>query len=321
MAACGLGKVTAAIKPVSGGFLHRMYRVVTTQGEYAVKYLNPEIMARPTAAVNFARAEEIEKRLEEQGLPIVPALTIHGKKMQSVDGGFFYVFRWQQGHITDWNAISQEQCYKVGRILGQIHAVQPRELTSEEMADQEPEIRQTDWHGYVLRAKELSSEIAPLLESQEALFYYADLELNKARAALPGILCLSNEDMDPKNVMWDGEEPWVIDLECLDLGNPMSHALQLALQWAGVATCNLKMENFKAFFEGYQSAYDNGFHAYDTIFGIAYTWVEWLEYNIGRALGKCQDAAEQEMGISEVKNTVARIAYLREIEEKINEIW
>lgn len=45
--------------------------------------------------------------------------------------------------------------------------------------------------------------------------------------------CLSNEDMDPKNVMWENGSSWVIDLECLEYGNPMSHAVVLALQWAG----------------------------------------------------------------------------------------
>ena len=315
MAACGLGEVTAAIKPVSGGFLHRMYRVEIPEGVFAVKYLNPEIMARPTAAGNFARAEEIERIFEEHGLPIVPALIFGGKKMQQVDEKFFYVFHWQSGHITDWHTISTEQCWKVGNILGQMHAIAPEEMSEEEIASQEPEIRQTDWHGYTLRALEQGSEIASLLEGSESLLAYADQELNAARASLPNITCLSNEDMDPKNVMWEGDAPWVIDLECLERGNPMSHVVQLALQWAGTATCELKPENLRVFLEGYLAAYDNGFRAYDTLYGIAYTWVEWLEYNIRRALGECQDEAEQEMGISEVKNTLERIAYLRQVEE------
>lgn len=40
----------------------------------------------------------------------------------------------------------------------------------------------------------------------------------------------------------------------------------------------------EAFYRGYLGAYDNGFRYYGEIFGIAYTWVEWLEYNIRRAL-------------------------------------
>ena len=53
---------------------------------------------------------------------------------------------------------------------------------------------------------------------------------------------------------------------------------------------------------------------------MAYTWVEWLEYNITRALGKCMDENERQMGISEVRNTVARIKYIKELENSIKDV-
>ena len=69
---CGLGKITAAIEPVSGGLMHRMYKVITDSGVYAVKHLNAEIMKRPGVHENFARAEKIEGILENNDIPIVP---------------------------------------------------------------------------------------------------------------------------------------------------------------------------------------------------------------------------------------------------------
>ena len=126
--------------------------------------------------------------------------------------------------------------------------------------------------------------------------------------------------MDPKNIMWDNVNPWVIDLECLDYGNPVSHALQLALQWSGIVNCNWDIQKMTAFFDGYLKAYDNGFRAYSGVFGLAYTWVEWLEYNIQRALGACGDQTEQALGISEVRNTIERIRYLRSLEMEIKDV-
>ena len=123
--------------------------------------------------------------------------------------------------------------------------------------------------------------------------------------------------MDPKNVLWENGNPLVIDLECLDYGNPASHVLQLALQWSGITTCNLKLNLVKSFFAGYQKAYDNDFHDYSKIFGLAYTWIEWLEYNIQRALGACADEAERQMGVEQVVQTINRIKYLREKEDDI----
>jgi len=312
MRECRLGEIVAEVETVSGGFMHRMYKVITDSGIYAVKHLNAEIMKRPGVHENYARAEKIERMLENSDIPIVPALVFDNRKMQNIDGQFFYVFKWQKGKITDWNHISNEECYKAGNILGRIHAIEPKNIER-----QSPELSQIDWHGYVLTAKEEGSEIASLLEEKEELLVYVESELNRARTLLPAMLCISNEDMDPKNIMWDNGTPWVIDLECLDYGNPVSHAMQLALQWSGIVTCEMDIDKMLAFFEGYLEAYDNCFRSYADVVGVAYTWIEWLEYNIKRALGNCIDEAERALGISEVRNTINRIEYIHRMEPKI----
>ena len=308
----GLGRVIPPVSPVSGGFLHRMYRVDTDGQTFAVKHLNPGLMKRPGVMENYRKAEKLEQMLEDAGIPIVPALAIGGRKMQEADGEYFYLFRWQKGSITDWNNITPEQCRQAGTIQGRIHVLQPREITHSE-----PELSAVDWAGYLAEAERQGNEIAPLLKEHMELLQYAENAMNSARQKLPDIECITDDDMDPKNVMWEGGKPVVIDLECLDYGNPVSGALQLSLQWAGITTCTLDSGKITAFFEGYLEAYDNGFRDYGSVFGLAYTWIEWLEYNITRALGQCQDAGEQETGISEVRNTINRIRYIREQEDLI----
>lgn len=303
--------IVTPITPVSGGFLHRMYRVDTDKGTFAVKHLNPNIMARPGVKDNYRRAEELETMLEEAGIPIVPALTVNGRKMQEADEDFFYIFNWQNGSITDWNNITEEQCRIAGNIQGKIHAIEATHTKTE------PELSHIDWDSLIEAAE--NTTIETIITDNKELLIYAENELNKARNALPDIETIVNEDMDPKNVMWDNNEPVVIDLECLDRGNPVSSAIQLSLQWSGITTCDLDLTKTKAFFDGYRKAYDNGFRDYASVFGLTYTWIEWLEYNIRRALGDSIDKAEQEMGIQQVEETVARIRYIRGKEEEIKQ--
>ena len=306
-----IGRVTSPIKPVSGGFMHRMYKVCTQNHTYAVKHLNPEIMKRPGAMGNYKKAESLEAILEEAEIPIIPALTFEFKKMQEFQGNYFYIFDWHDGNITDWNNITPEQCWKAGNIQGRIHAIETKQSEQSE-----PELSRIDWREYLTKA-DGHIKVEYLLKENLPLLDYAQNELNKARQSLPNITTIINEDMDPKNVMWDNGEPVVIDLECLDYGNPVSSAIQLSLQWSGITLCDFDAEKQKAFFDGYFEAYDNGFKDYKSVFGLTYTWIEWLEYNIQRALGSCQDKAEQEMGLTEVKNTISRIKYIREMEDKI----
>ena len=97
---CGLGTIEGQILPVSGGLMHRMFKVQTSTGTYAVKCLNPEIMSRPDAMKNYSEAERLERILEENDIPVVAALsfddhsvgTIDNKKMISVNGKYYYIF-------------------------------------------------------------------------------------------------------------------------------------------------------------------------------------------------------------------------------------
>ena len=313
MKRCGLGKVTAEITPVSGGLMHRMFKVRTELGTYAVKCLNPEIMKRPTARENYATAEVLEARLEEAHIPMVAAMTIKRRKMQELDGEFFYIFRWQKGKITDAKTVTAEQCRKAGELLGKIHAIDSK--TAEPEA---PELSEIDFAKYARLAQEADSPVAEFLAESTKLLEAAQQRLNEARETLPAIVSICDDDMDPKNVMWFRGKPFVIDLECLAYGNPVGAFVDLALQWAGMVNGAYRRENLEAFYEGYRSAYDNGFLAYDALYGIAYTWVEWLEYNIRRALGlEGSGEDERQLGEWEVRNTVARIRALGEAEEEI----
>lgn len=324
----GFGEIDEPILPVSGGYLHRMYKVHANGKYYAVKHLNPNIMARVDALENFDRAENLEKIIEDYGLPIAPAIILNGKKRQCVDGNFFYIFNWHCGSITDWNNISPKQCQKAGEILGRIHSIECENKPNEEL-----KLSRIDWQSYIEEAgisvevgcksvdefERNGNEIFRLLTENLELLKYAEDRLNEATKNLPNICCISDEDMDPKNIMWENDAPTVIDLECIDYGNPVSHVLQLSLQWAGITTCNLNIRLMKAFFEGYLDQYDSGFREYDKVFGLAYTWIEWLEYNIDRALGKCTDESERKMGMTEVKNTINRIRYIHDKEQEIKE--
>lgn len=311
----GLGSPRGPAIPVSGGLMHRMYKIKTDRGLYAVKQLNRKVMARPGVFENFLRAEKLEEVLEREGIPIVPSLSIRGRKMQSIDNGYFYIFHWQEGSITDWNNISPGQCKIAGNILGRIHSISLENTGCSPLISSE-----IPWDEFAQRAADKNMELASLLCENEAILRYGENEMNKARSMLPDILCITNGDMDPKNVMWDKGKPWLIDLECLDYGNPVSDVLQLALQWSGIVTNTINTHALAAFFQGYLKAYDNGFKAYSQIFGLAYTWVEWLEYNVKRALGAdSEDEAEAQLGLIETRKTIERIRYIRECEQEIKE--
>ena len=71
---------------LSGGLMHKMYKLETDQGIYALKLLNPFIMQRKDAMENYREAERLESILEQKNIPILPALSVNGNKMQEMEG-------------------------------------------------------------------------------------------------------------------------------------------------------------------------------------------------------------------------------------------
>ena len=122
-----LGNLLASPTPLSGGLMHKMFRVDTEKGCYAVKCLNPHVMARPEALGNFAAAEELERQLEQAGLAILASLASGDRKMQKLDGGYFYVFPYFEGSALTEGAITPAHCRKIGSLLADIHGVDRRQ--------------------------------------------------------------------------------------------------------------------------------------------------------------------------------------------------
>lgn len=87
-----LGKVIESPVQVTGGFMHRMFKVVTEKGKYIIKLLNPNIMKRPAAMGNYRIADDIEKLLKQNNIPAIYSLEFKNKNMQELNGQYYYIF-------------------------------------------------------------------------------------------------------------------------------------------------------------------------------------------------------------------------------------
>ncbi len=143
---------------LSGGFMHKMYKISTQQGIFALKLLNPFVMQRETAMDNFAKAERIEFLLEQQGVPVLPALSLCGRKMQEIDGEYFYLFDYFPGKALKSNEITADHCKEMGKVLAEIHSVDKK---YENEAFYEMFI---DWNFYLAEMKHTDTKLYAMLK-------------------------------------------------------------------------------------------------------------------------------------------------------------
>lgn len=302
-----LGEIVEPPHKLSGGFLHRMYSLFTDRGRYAVKLLNPHIMARPDAPGNFRTAEELESRLEHAGVPILPSLILSGHKMQQLDGQFFYVFDWFDGRALSGSEITADHCRIIGAQLARIHQIEQRNQPT----DYEPFV--IVWDGLIEPLRDRNPELYALLLSHRDMLYEM-LELaTGAFPRLPSVSAICHNDMDSKNVLWRGDELRIIDLECLGWSNPYLELYETALYWSGIEQCRVDKHRFDAFIRAYSEA--GGVLPPDwTVVHDANTGrLGWLEYNLNRAAGFGCSMEEIAVGASEVRKTLAQLVHYHEI--------
>ena len=165
----------------------------------------------------------------------------------------------------------------------------------------------------------MNAPIYDIIKDKVDLFNNSMTKGNEAVKKLPPVKVICHNDMDSKNVMWFNDEFKLIDLECLGYSSPYLELFELALCWSGYETCNIDFKLFSSFFKAYfeNTNLDTDID-WEVMYYSNYGRLEWLEYNIKRALMlECDTAEEQQLGISEVQETVEHIIYYDKIKYDI----
>ena len=298
-----LGTIVKEIVQVSGGLLHKMYHVHTDKDEYAVKVLNPEIMKRPVALQNTVNSEKIAAAFQTL-IPVVAALEINGKQIHELDGNHYMIFDWVEGASIFPPMISSENCYAIGDVLGKMHH---ENLAIDGVIPEEDGALMFTWDKY-----------QELLQGDEneawAIRYQAALSDIKswnqvacdAGEELVKTLVISHRDLDPKNVMWNRNEPLIIDWEAAGYVNPYQEFLEVVNYWADDGKCGLLKEHFDALFDAYTNHIKLENVDWNAVFAGSYMgMLGWLEYNVKRALGiESATADEVQLGKEQVLGTI-----------------
>ena len=306
------GNLQAPATSVSGGYMHKMYKLTAEQGTYAVKLLNPSVMRRADVFDNLHLAEALKQELQNAGILLVPANIYDGEKMQCLQNQYFYVFDWLDGKALRDGAVKPKHCEIMGGVLAQIHKIPCDAFVP---PTETPHI---DWDFYIAKSETDCPKIAKKLCAQRDLLYRRMENGASALQNLPQKICISNGDMDSKNVLWQAGKPYLIDLESLSYGNPYTELFQLALCWAGYESCHLRYRRLEAFLRGYRSVCGEIQTDWELLYDSNIGSLLWLEYNLKRALKiECADEAEQALGIGQVKETLQHVRYYQKIREPL----
>ncbi len=319
----GFGELQKEPAEVKGGLLHKMYRVTTSKGEYAVKVLNSEIMKRPTAVRNTVNSEKIAAAFAVI-LPVVAAMEVQGKQIHELDGSYYMVFPWVEGRSVFPGEINEKHCGAMGDILRRMHGA------NISLAGIEPEVEEAEvfpWDTYLQAATERGMQNMqddqgfnwlPQYEKAVSDIKTWNQAACEAQETLAQTQVLSHRDLDPKNVMWNGAEPLVIDWEAAGYINPYQEFLEVLNYWADDGEGGLVRSYFDALAKAYRNHMSLTEVPWDAVFAGSFSgMLGWLDYNVKRALGiEASGEEEIRMGEEQVVGTIdALYAYCDKVKQ------
>ena len=307
-----LGHLTQEPVTITGGLLHKMYRVVTGQGKYAIKALNPDIMKRPEALRNMIHSELVSNQLKDI-IPLVAAKAFDGNHVLEEDGAFFMVYDWLDGRSVFVPEISEYHCKQVGRMLGKIHAA---DLKIEGM-DKESESRSAyEWDAFLEEAHRQNADWCQILEDNLQKIKQWDEDVVANQPEISKVRVISHRDLDPKNVLWKDNRAYIIDWEAAGYVNPYQELVEVLNYWIVDVEGKYDGRKLQMLMDAYTESMDiNGVNwkavlkcSFDGMLG-------WLEYNVKRTLGL--EGSSEEDREEGSKQIVGTIGELKRYEEQV----
>lgn len=310
-----LGKTILELSQVQGGLMHKMYKLLTDKGCYAIKLLNPEVMQRKESLKTFRKVEELEEVLQQNNILAIYAISFNNEKIQKINNQYFYVYNWYEGQILDINLIDKKHCELISKLLANIHNLN---LQKQETAENPKYI---NWQYYINLAKNKNPILFKELSNKFELLNDFMLKGNIAIKSLPKISAICHNDLDVKNVLWINYYYKLIDLECLTYRNPYLELLDVALYWSKFEKNKIDFHLFKTFIKTYfKNIKLNTNIDWSSIYYANNNYLKWLEFNIKRVLFIDQySKEEQELGLKEVTKTINKIVcYLQNKDNILN---
>lgn len=312
-----LGKVKSTPALVTGGLLHKMYHVVTDSGEYAIKALNPDIMQRAEALNNMIHSERISNALKDK-INLIAAKEFDGQHVIYCDEYYFMIFDWLEGKSLFAEDITEKHCEKIGFELGKIHAAnihidgletdnEARELFMWENLLREAEKQNADYAGLI------SENLSKLKQwGRQVISCFKELSKHQV---------ISHRDLDPKNVMWKDNKPFIIDWEAAGYVNPFQELAEVINYWCVGCTGRYDDIKMSMLMNGYVKSMSIHDVNWETVLNCSYdSMLGWLEYNLKRALGlEGVRAEDKKEGKAQIIVTISELNKYSEKQEELKE--
>ncbi|HFL2714588.1 TPA: aminoglycoside phosphotransferase family protein [Legionella pneumophila] len=311
-----LGRLIEKPYSFNGGALHKVYKLKTDKGIYAVKQLNSYVAAKPNFKKSYELSELIAYEFAKINIPAVHALSFNNEFVITIHSEYFILYPYVDGSIIKDIHLSINQIDSISSIYSAMHSAN-LQISGVDTAHYDY-FEDDYWIQLITQTQdtELIKLIPEILRWNQMYYaYIPDLRREEV---------ISHRDMHIQNVLWtEDKQPHIIDWECAGLMNPMMEVIGYGLEWSGIILNQdinfpllerLLTQYFKTSTLHWSTSVQHAFYGW-----LGHCVFAWTELNIRRMLGKVSvDAEEIEQGRTIIKEKmIPCLNFIRKNEQKI----
>ncbi len=294
-----LGEPLGDLKKIRGGFLHQIWQIATTTGQYCIKKLN--LNPTPENLQHIQQYHAITQAFQAKGVYALPANTINNQAYCQINEDVYLVFPWIQGHVLTPATTTSYYANKMAQVLAQLHTAN---ITAEITHAAAWDLKPLAWQALGATAPQIAARLPQILNWQQLY--------DEHRDAFTENLIISHRDLYSQNVIWQEARAVIIDWEGAGWIHPQIEIFNLAINWSGFVSGNFDQAIFENIISTYQAAANTHFALRAPVIYASFgSWLGWLQYNILRLV---QDQpAIQTVALNEIHSCLRNLARLDQL--------
>lgn len=300
----GLGNNLVNFEPLHGGALHKMWRLDTDQGQYALKQINEHITEKESFPTTYEISEKISDSFYNSGIQAVSALKFNNHFVHNISGLWCILYPYIHGKVIPIDELNERQLQDVGHIFADLHTLK---LNVEGVDTAHYDIfEDSHWTHLIHQAKVTELiELLPKIHDWNKKYSDAIEHLNQN-------LVVTHRDLHHINVLWDDQlKAHVIDWETAGLMNPLLEIIGYGYEWGGIITDTFQKSNTFSILKSYQEKMNLHITIEDiqhAFFGwLGHCVLGWTEFNLRRMLGETSsDPEEINIGHNIINNNMKK---------------
>ncbi|RXK18702.1 phosphotransferase [Macrococcus sp. DPC7161] len=296
---------------ISGGLLHKMYKVETDKGIYAVKQLNKEIISRPEAPNNYIFSEKFASYSEDNNINAICAKYNNKLPWIIIENRYYMVFDWIEAYSLKQNKIENKHLMIISKLLSKLHHLN---YQSDLIQREYITINYQEFDQIINKVSDNDFAWGIGISTlKENIKEWVEL-YNQSMRDLKNNQIISHRDLDSKNVLWEDGRPYIIDWESAGYINPTIELIDVASNWSRDEKGKINKDKFNLVISCYRENHNINDDLMKAMYGNLGGMLGWLLYNMKRTCGIDNNEDEKELGHQQVVGTYNQIRkYIEEI--------